>query len=222
MTPRFRATTLDAIDEVPVIGGALRWKPIRRTLGIRAFGMNAYVADAGDDVVEEHDETGAGAGGHQEVYVVLRGHARFTIDGEELDAPAGTLVFLPDPAARRSAQAVADGTMVMAVGGDPAAPYAVSPWEYWFPAEPAMAAGDYDAAVDSMLEGLPEHEGNPNLHYQLACALSLGGRHDEALDHLGRAYAAAPEKIREWAADDADLDALRPLPGYPIRHDAHR
>jgi tetratricopeptide (TPR) repeat protein len=216
MTPRFRTTTLDAIGELPVVGGSLRWKPIRRTLDVRAFGINAYVADAGHDVVEEHDETGAGSGGHQEAYLVLRGRARFTVDGEEVDAPAGTIVFLPEPTARRAAQAVEDGTMVLAIGADPAAPYEVSPWEYYFPAEAAMAAGDYDAAVDTMLEGLPEHEGNPNLHYQLACALALGGRHDEAIDHLGRAYAAAPDKIRGWAAGDADLDALRERPDYPI------
>ena len=216
MTPRFRVTTLDDVGEIPVVGGSLRWKPLRRTLDVRAFGINAYVADAGHDVVEEHDETGAGAGGHQELYLVLRGHARFTIDGEELDAPAGTVVFLPEPATRRAAKAAQDDTMVLAVGGDPAAPYAVSPWEHWFAAEPAWAAGDYDGAVATMLEGLPEHEGNPNLHYQLACALALGGRHDEALEHLGKAYAAAPEQVAKWAEKDTDLDALRGMGGYPI------
>ena len=31
--------------------------------------------------------------GNEELYVVLRGRARFEIDGETVDAPAGTLVF---------------------------------------------------------------------------------------------------------------------------------
>jgi len=98
MPRRFRTTSLDAIEEIPAVGGTLRWKPVRRTLGIRAFGINAYAADTGQDVVEEHDEVGgAGAGGHEELYLVAAGHARFTIDGEDVDAPAGTLVFLPEP-----------------------------------------------------------------------------------------------------------------------------
>ena len=126
---RFRATSLEDIDELLVVDGTLRWKPVRRTLGIHAFGMNAYVADAGRDVVEDHDEARPDGGGHEEVYVVLTGHARFTIDGEELDAPAGTLVFLHDPRARRAATALADGTTVLAVGGEPGRAYEVSEWE---------------------------------------------------------------------------------------------
>jgi hypothetical protein len=128
--PRFRATTVADIDELLVVDGTLRWKPVRRTLGIHAFGTNAYVADAGQDVVEDHDETGpGGAGGHEELYIVLTGHARFTIDGEELDAPAGTLVFLHDPRARRAAKSLEDGTTVLAVGGEPGRAYEVSEWE---------------------------------------------------------------------------------------------
>jgi hypothetical protein len=136
VSPRFRTTTLDDIDERSVVDGTLRWKPVRRTLGIRAFGTNAYVADAGQLVVEEHDElSGTGPGGHEELYVVIRGHARFTIDGEDLDAPAGTLVFLPEPAARRVATAVEDGTLVMAFGGPVGEAYEVPPWEDDFAAE---------------------------------------------------------------------------------------
>jgi len=49
------------------------WHPVRRTLGIRSFGTNAYTAlNAGDRVVEEHDEVGAG---HEEVYLVPSGRA---------------------------------------------------------------------------------------------------------------------------------------------------
>jgi hypothetical protein len=136
MTPRFRTTTLEAIGEIPAVDGRLRWKPVRRTLGIRAFGVNAYVADAGQEVVETHDElTGAGPGGHEELYVVVTGHARFTIDGEDVDAPAGTLVFLPEPAAQRGARAVQDGTTVLAIGAQPGQPYSVSAWESSFLAE---------------------------------------------------------------------------------------
>ena len=126
--PRFRTTTLDAIEELPVVDGTLRWKPVRRTLGIRAFGTNAYVADAGQDVIEDHTESD----GAEEMYVVVRGHARFTVDDEELDAPAGTIVFLHVPDARRRAVAVADGTTVLAVGGIPGRAHEISDWEERF------------------------------------------------------------------------------------------
>ena len=126
--PRFRTITLDAVEELPVVDGTLRWKPVRRTLGIRAFGTNAYIADAGQDVVEDHSEDD----GAEEMYVVVRGHARFTVDGEELDAPAGTIVFLHVPEARRKAVAVQDGTTVLAVGGIPGRAHEISDWEERF------------------------------------------------------------------------------------------
>ena len=103
---------------------------MRRRLGIRAFGINAYTSEGvGQHVVEEHDETGSGAGGHEEMYVVVRGRATFTLGGETLDAPAGTIVFIRDPAVKRVAIAEEEGTLVLAVGGEPGAPYEVSPWE---------------------------------------------------------------------------------------------
>lgn len=137
VSPRFRTTTLDDIEEIAVdVGQPLRWKPVRRTLGIRAFGTNAYAADADQLIVEEHDEvSGTGPGGHEELYVVVRGRARFTIDGEDLDAPAGTLVFLPEPEAVRVATALEDGTLVMAFGGRVGEAYEVSEWEDRFFAE---------------------------------------------------------------------------------------
>jgi tetratricopeptide (TPR) repeat protein len=217
MTARFRSTTLDAIDEVSVVGGTLRWKPVRRTLGITAFGINAYTADAGRDVVETHDELGSGSGGHQELYLVVSGRARFTVDGEELDAPAGTLVFLPEPAARRGAVAEQDGTTVLAIGADPDEPYSVSPWEYWFLAEDQSLRGDHAAAVETVREALPEHEGNPSLHYNLACFLARDGRLDDALAELRRAYDADPDKVQAWGERDADLEPLRAMGGYPLQ-----
>lgn len=218
MSDRVRVTSLHAIPEIPVVGGTLRWKPVRRTLGLKAFGMNAYVADAGEHVVEPHDERpddGSGAAGHQEVYLVARGHARFTVDGEEVDAPAGTFVFLPAPAARRSAVALADGTTVVAVGADPSKPYRVSAWEHYFAAEADAARGDFAAAADTVRGALPEHAGNPSVHYSLACHLARAGDHDAALAELRRAFEAAPDRVRAWAADDHDLDAIRSREGFP-------
>jgi hypothetical protein len=134
------------IDELPAVSVAgVNWRPVRRKLDVRAFGVNAYTADVGELLIEEHDETGEGAGGHQELYVVVSGHARFTIDGADHDAPAGTLVFLPDAGSRRSAVALSDGTAAVVVGGRPGEPYRVSPWE---PYLVALAAEEPD--LDSL------------------------------------------------------------------------
>ena len=121
----------------------LVWKPVRRTLGVTAFGINAYVAaKAGDEVVEEHTET---ALGHEEIYVVVAGHATSRSTAKTVDAPAGTLVYLDDPKQKRHAVAKEPGTTVLAIGGVPGK-HEISPWEYFFPALPAIEARDYDTA----------------------------------------------------------------------------
>src|SRR5204863_281542 len=52
-------------------------RPVRHHLGISAFGTNAWRGEnAGDRLVPSHTEDP----GNQELYVVLRGRARFEID----------------------------------------------------------------------------------------------------------------------------------------------
>jgi hypothetical protein len=214
--PPFRTVRLDEVQPVPVLDGQLLWRPLRAALGVRAFGVNAYTARAaGDLVVEEHDETGAGAGGHEELYVVVAGRARFTLGGEELDAPVGTCVFLPDPAVVRSAVGVEPATTVLAIGGTVGDAYRVSPWEYFFRAGPYAAAGDWDRAAAVAAEGLAEHPGSAALLYNLACFEARAGRLDDALVHLRAAVEADPAQVPAWAAEDADLDALRDRDGFP-------
>ena len=107
------------------------WKPLRHHFGVRAFGINAWIAGAaGEEVVEDHDELQPdGAAGHEELYAVTAGRATFTIDGERLDAPAGTIVFVKDPSLRRVAVAEEPGTTVIAVGGWPDRAFEPSAWE---------------------------------------------------------------------------------------------
>jgi tetratricopeptide (TPR) repeat protein len=214
--PPYLVTSLDDIEELPALDGSLRWKPVRRTLDVRAFGINAYAADAGQEVIEAHDETGSGGGGHEELYLVVRGRARFTLDGEEHDAPAGTLVFAGEPRVRRAARAEEDGTLVLAIGADPRQPYRVSPWEHWFLAEARSGAGDHEAAIAAMAAARDEHAGNPNFHFNFACFLSRAGSLDEAVAELRAALEAEPEKVREWAREDADLDPLRGRSDWPL------
>jgi hypothetical protein len=124
------------LDDLPRAGnvepGEPLWRPIRHTLGIRAFGVNAWtVALAGDHVIERHDElpSAEDTAGHEELYLVARGHATFRVGGEEIDAPAGTLVFVADPATVREAIAHAEDTVVVAVGAVPGEAFSPSPWE---------------------------------------------------------------------------------------------
>ena len=172
---------LDDVEGIPVFG-TLVWKPIRKTLGVTAFGINAYTAgEAGDEVVEEHTEEPLG---HEEIYAVIRGHATFTVDGEEVDAPAGTLVYLDDPKQKRHAIAKEAGTTVLAVGGKPGL-HDISPWEYFFPALPAIEAGDYDTARHILEEGLAEKD-HSAIHYHLARVEALSGNHDRAREELAK------------------------------------
>lgn len=184
---------------------------MRKALGVTAFGINAYTAaNAGDEIVEEHTERDLG---HEEVYVVVQGHARFTVDGDEVDAPAGTLVYLDDPKQRRHAHALEPGTTVLAVGGVPGR-HDVSAWEYFFPAYPLARAGDYDGALAAIREGLEQKPGHGGLLYHLACIEARMGRADDALEHVGAAVAARPE-LRERARDDEDFAAIRDDPRFP-------
>jgi len=119
---------LDDVERIPTADGIFR--PVRRALGVTAFGVNAYTADAaGDDVIESHDERSAGAGGHEELYFVATGEAAFEVDGEQVAAPAGTMLLVP-PGARRSARAAKPGTTVLVIGAKPGAGLPVTPFEY--------------------------------------------------------------------------------------------
>ncbi len=207
-----RITHIEDIEPLPA--GGVGYRLVRRELGIRAFGTNAFTADAGVQLIEEHDETGAGAGGHEELYVVIAGHARFVIDGTEHDAPAGTLVFIPDPRSLRTATALVDGTTALAVGGAPGHAYEVSPWEPSFVAKTVADAGDPGAAADLMQEALAEHPDNAHVLYNTACFEALAGRRDDAIAHLREAVEREP-KTREWAAKDSDFDTIRDDPEFP-------
>ncbi len=207
-----KVVRLDEIEPIPVVGGELQWRPVRRTLGIGAFGINAYTADAGELVVEEHDETGAGAGHHEELYVVVTGRATFTVDGESFDAPVGTCVFLDKPKERRGARAAEDGTTVLAIGGIRGEPFRISPWEFAFAGVPAYEKKRYDEAKALLVEGLELHPGNTSLLYDLGCVEALMGEREQALEHLEQA--AANPKLGEYARKDTDLDSIRDDPRF--------
>ena len=129
-----RSAHVDDIPSLRIPGVApSEWKPVRHHLGVRAFGVNAFhAAHAGEPLIGEHDELAdpvSGGQEHEELYVVLRGRATFKVDGRLVDAPAGTLVFVPDPGCARAAVAAADGTTVLAFGAQPDVAFRGSGWE---------------------------------------------------------------------------------------------
>ena len=77
---------------------------VRRRFGITSFGTNAYRAPSEVDVIREHDETLLGEALQEELYIVLNGTATFEIDGDTVEAPAGSLVLV-QPTAKRKATA---------------------------------------------------------------------------------------------------------------------
>ncbi len=182
---------------------------LRTELGIGAFGVSAVrSASAGAQIVPEHDEVGPGADGHEELYIVLSGHAMFTIAGEETDAPQGTAVFVPDPGTQRGAVAKEDGTIVVAIGGRPGQPFRPSPGEAMRDFFEPYNAKDYAGALAVARGVLHKFPGNALALYNIACMEALLGKADDALAHLGEALEASP-RLRENARTDEDFASLR-------------
>jgi hypothetical protein len=182
---------------------------LRSQLGINAFGVSAIrSAAAGAEIVPEHDETGPGADRHEELYVVLAGHAVFTVAGEEVDAPRGTAVFVRDPEARRAAVAQEDGTILVAVGGRPGEAFRPTPGEAMGDFFDPYNAKDYAGALVIAEDVLNAFPGNGLALYNIACMEALLDRPDDALAHLGEAIEVAP-RLRENAKTDDDFVSLR-------------
>ena len=185
--------------------------PVREHLGIRAFGVNAYMPGEDGTLISEHDESGSG---QEELYIVLDGVATFEIDGESVDAPAGTFVFVR-PDCRR--KATGDG-IVLALGATPGEAYEGVDWgEAWPLHRESMIAyseeryADALEAVRGALEQMPDHAG---LHYNYACFATLAGdTGDDTFAHLRRSVELLP-RFREDARRDDDFAAVHDDPRF--------
>jgi tetratricopeptide (TPR) repeat protein len=204
--------TVSGLEEIEEFDdGRCPYRPVRHHLGIRAFGVTAWTArEAGDQIINEHDEDDED--GQEELYVVTAGRATFTLDGTDVDAPAGTLVFV-QPGSKRTAFAVEAQTTILAVGGTAGKAYEPAGWELWAPANPAFQSGDYERAIELVRPVVDEHPHYAGLVYNLACAESLAGRTDDAIEHLGRAVALS-DRFASFAQGDSDLDAIRDDPRF--------
>ena len=203
----YRVAIIDELQDIPYRQDT-HMRPVRHHMGISAFGTNAWTAaNVGDRLMPEHREDQ----GIEELYAVLRGRARFEIEGENVDAPVGTLVFVGQEI-NRTAFAEEAGTTVLAVGSTVGQPYEVGGWEVWAEFHPAYEAGDYDGCDRPRTRDLEASEYAAPL-YNLACCEALAGRKGDAIGHLRVAFERRPS-LRDLAKEDTDLDPLREEPAF--------
>lgn len=202
---RLAIARLDEIDEID--DGRCSFRAVRHHFGITTFGITAMTSrNGGERLISEHDEDEPDSS--EELYVVISGLARFELDGEVHDAPAGTFVHVC-PGIKRTAFAQEAGTTVLAIGGGPTGkPYTATGWELFAPLLPLFETGAYEEGADraqALIAGDPPYS---HVYYNTACFESRAGRTDEALAHLRRAVELS-SSLAELARADDDLAALR-------------
>jgi hypothetical protein len=203
--------TIARLDDIEALAdGRYHYRPVRHHVGITSFGVTAWVgAAAGDPIINAYDEDSQPA---EELFVVVSGRAVFDLDGEEVEAPSGTLVRTP-PGTQRTAVAAEPGTTILVMDGSPGKAYDATGWELWAPLRPLYDRGEHDELrmrLEEVIAGNPQY---PMLVYNLACSDSLSGHPAEAIDHLRRAVAAS-EKFRADAREDSDFDPIRDDPSF--------
>jgi quercetin dioxygenase-like cupin family protein len=206
----YEILSIDDLERYSTTAGSQILRPLRRRLGFRPFGVNVWVGEQpGDHVIEPHREPK----GPEELYVVLRGTASFTLGEERFDASVGTLVHVP-PDTFREATANEAGTAVLAMGAKAGEAFTPSPWEDFFVAYAELRAGNADegrAAVAQALARDPEAWQGP---FNAACFEALAGDAEAALEYLRRALELDGAEVRRYASTDSDLDSIRGNPRY--------
>lgn len=207
MSDGYEVLSLDEIEPVFAYQQQAKLLPLRRLLGYRAAGVNAWTGEKGERVVPPHEEDS----GNEELYVVVRGRATFTVGGQIADAPAGTLLHVRADTSR-AATAEEDGTIVLAIGCTPGEAFQVHGWDDWAVAESLRRDGRLDegrAVLAAAIEALPD---SWQLLYNTACWESLAGNADAAFERLRQALRLDEAEVRKWAKDDSDLDPIRDDP----------
>jgi tetratricopeptide (TPR) repeat protein len=201
-----RIARIEELERYPIEGqDGLTWRPVRRHFDIQAFGVNAYTAEeAGQRVVEEHREEN----GHEELYVVVAGRATFMLDGDEHDAPAGTLVHCP-PSTLRGAVAAEPNTTVLGIGAKPGEVFKPSGWEWTFAGMSLLNQGQEEAARREFEAGLEAYPDAWQGYYNIACAEARLGNREGALAQLRRAAEIDQAVVSKFAPDDADFASLK-------------
>jgi tetratricopeptide (TPR) repeat protein len=205
---RFAVSLLEDIDEL--FDASTPFRPIRLHFGISSFGATSWSARAvGDRLINPHDEQDVG---DEELFLVLHGRATFELEGDRVDAPAGTLIHCP-PGTSRTAVADEAGTTVLALDGKPGQAYEPRGWELWTGLAPLYGAGRHSEVVERLRAIVTQHPQYPLLFFNLACSESQIGETEAAIHHLRQAIALSDE-FRRYAQDDPDLASLRSDPRF--------
>jgi tetratricopeptide (TPR) repeat protein len=208
MSEGYEILSLDELEAASYRGSNLI--PVRHVLGFRPAGVNAWKADAGAQLIPPHEEDS----GNEELYVVVRGRARFTVGEEEAEAPAGTLVFV-QAGTFRTAVAADDGTVVFVVGGSVGEAFEAGGWDAFVLADTYRQAGRLDEGKAIMEQLIAEKPDYWAVHYNAGCFEALAGDADAALGHLRRARELDTEgESAQYFREDGDLDPLRGDPRF--------
>jgi quercetin dioxygenase-like cupin family protein len=209
MADGYRILSLDEIEPVFAHHQQAKLLAVRRQLGFRAAGINAWLGDTGERLVPPHEEES----GNEELYVVVRGRASFTVGDDTSDAPAGTFVHVVS-GERRAATAAEDGTIVLAVGATRGQPFRIFAWEDYAVADAFRRAGRLEEGRAVLAAALAAQPDSWGVVYNAACWESLAGDADAAFALLGRALALEEVEVRQYAEGDSDLDPLRDDPRW--------
>jgi mannose-6-phosphate isomerase-like protein (cupin superfamily) len=201
--------SLRELERYPAMSGAPVLMPLRRRLGLQAFGLNCWTAQVGAPVIERHCEPD----GDEEVYVVISGRARFTVGDEAFEAGPETVVYVP-PDTSRQAIAIEPETLVLAIGAKPGEAFEPKSWEdSQIAFAEAFAQGDEEARA-LLGEALARDPEAWQPHYNLACFEALRGNFDGAFEHLARTLDLGPPAVRQLATESEDFDVLRSDPRW--------
>ena len=210
MSRGYEVLRLDDLDRVDYREANATLRPLRLRLGFTAFGANAWTADeAGERLIPPHEEQS----GHEELYVVVRGRATFTVGEETIDAPAGSLLHV-QAETFRTAAAAEPATMVLAIGGKEGEVFHGGGWENVHVAFAKLDAGDAEAGRAIMRGQIGEGERAWGGHYNLACYEAIAGNKDAAFDELRTAIELNRDMVMQWLPRDSDLDSLRDDPRF--------
>ncbi len=208
MSDGYQILSLDEVEAAPHRGSNLI--PVRHTLGFRPAGVNAWIADTGGQLIPPHEEDS----GNEELYVVVRGSATFTVGDETADAPAGSLVFVP-ARVMRTAVAAEDGTIVFVAGGSAGKAFNAGGWDSFALADAYRQTGRTDEGRAIMEQLIAEKPDYWAVHYNAGCWEALAGNLDPAFEHLRRAKElASEEEAAQYFREDSDLDPLRDDPRF--------
>jgi tetratricopeptide (TPR) repeat protein len=183
--------------------------PVRYKLGLRAFGSSGWAADEGGQLIPPHAEDP----GNEELYVVVRGRARFTVGEETADASAGSVVFVP-PGIERTAVAEEDGTIVLAAGATVGNPWEGGNWDTFAIADAHRREGRVDEGREVLRKGREDRPDSWAMAYNSGCWEALAGNPEAAIEHLRRAQELNADGVRPYLEEDSDLDSLREDPRF--------